>query len=133
MSHFTTVATKINNLQSLLKALEKLNLKYNHDEQGVEVRGYRGQKLNAEVSIDMGKYDIGVVKAEDGNYTLVADWWGIETTVGKFEKEIVEEISREYAYVRVIDACEEQGYQIAREDIQVAEDGSVQLVATKWG
>ena len=133
MSHFTTVATKINNLQSLLKALEKLNLKYTHDEQGVEVRGYRGQKLNAEVSIDMGKYDIGVVKAEDGNYTLVADWWGIETTVGKLEQEVVEEISREYAYVRVIDACEEQGYQIAREDIQVAQDGSVQLVATKWG
>ena len=135
MSHFTTVATKINNLTALYKALEKLGLRYTHAEAGVavEVRGYKGQKLSAEVSIDMGKYDIGVVKAEDGNYTLVADWWGIETTVGKLEQEVVEEINREYAYVRVIDACEEQGYQIAREDIQVAQDGSVQMVATKWG
>ena len=133
MSHFTTVATKINNLTALMEALKKMGLKYQHDEQGVEVRGYRGQKMKAEMSIDMGKYDIGVVKAEDGNYTLVADWWGIETTVGKFEKEVVEEISREYAYARVIQACEEQGYQIAKEDIQVAEDGTVKLMAAKWG
>ncbi len=133
MSHFTKVATKINNLTALLKALDKLNLKYTTAEQGVEVRGYKGQKISAEVSINMGKYDIGVVKAEDGNYTLVADWWGVETTVGKTEQEVVEEINKEYAYARVVQACEEQGYQIAREDIQQAEDGTVKLIATKWG
>ncbi len=133
MSHFTKVATKINNLTALFKALEKLNLKYTTAEQGVEVRGYKGQKITAEASINMGKYDIGVVKAEDGNYTLVADWWGVETTVGKTEQEVVEEINKEYAYARVVQACEEQGYQIQREDIQQAEDGSVSLVATKWG
>jgi hypothetical protein len=133
VSHFTKVATKINNLTALFKALEKLNLKYTTAEQGVEVRGYKGQKITAEASINMGKYDIGVVKAEDGNYTLVADWWGVETTVGKTEQEVVEEINKEYAYARVIQACEEQGYQIQREDIQQAEDGTVSLVATKWG
>ncbi len=133
MSHFTKVATKINNLTALLKALDKLNLKYTTAEQGVEVRGYKGQKISAEVSINMGKYDIGVVKAEDGNYTLVADWWGVETTVGKTEQEVVEEINKEYAYARVVQACEERGYQIAREDIQQAEDGTVKLIATKWG
>jgi hypothetical protein len=133
VSHFTKVATKINNLTALFKALEKLNLKYTTSEQGVEVRGYKGQKITAEASINMGKYDIGVVKAEDGNYTLVADWWGVETTVGKTEHEVVEEINREYAYARVIQACEDQGYQIQREDIQQAEDGTVSLVATKWG
>lgn len=134
MSHFTKVATKINNLTALKRALEKLNLKFlaAEENQSVQVRGYKGQKLAAEMSIDMGKYDIGVVKAEDGNYTLVADWWGVETTVGKTEQEVVEEINREYAYARVIQACEDQGYQIAREDIQQNEDGSVKLLATKW-
>ena len=132
MSHFTTVKTKINNLTALLKALDNLNLKYTHNEQGCEVRGYKGQKINAELSINMGKYDIGVVLAEDGNYQFVADWWGVETTVGKTEQEVVEEIQHEYAFVRVVQACEEQGYQIAREDVQTAEDGTVQLVATKW-
>ena len=57
MSHFTTVATKINNIACLLKALDKLKLKYTHSEQGVEVRGWRGQKSTAEASINMGRYD----------------------------------------------------------------------------
>ena len=74
-----------------------------------------------------------MVKAEDGTYGLVADWWGVETTKGLYEHEVLEQVNREYAYARVIQACEEQGYQIAREDISVAEDGTVQLVATKWG
>ena len=135
MSHFTTVKTKINNLTALKQALE--NLKYNctfaEENQQVVVRGYKGDTIHAVGKIDMGKYDIGVVAAEDGTYELVADWWGVETTAGKYEAEIVEEINREYAFVRVVQACEEQGYQIAREDIAVAEDGTVQLVATRWG
>ncbi|HEX2574608.1 MAG TPA: DUF1257 domain-containing protein [Polyangia bacterium] len=133
MSHFTKVATKINNLVALKRALEKLGWKYAAAEQGVEVRGYKGQKITAELSIDMGKYDVGVVRAADGNYTLVADWWGIETTRGKTEQEVVEELNKEYAYQRVVQACEEQGYQIQPEDIQQLEDGTVRLVASKWG
>ena len=135
MSHFTKVATKINNLVALRRALDKLGWKYQQAEEGqaVQVRGYKGQKLAAEMSIDLGKYDVGVVQAEDGNYTLVADWWGIETTRGVKEAEVVEELNKQYAYQRVVQACEEQGYQIQPGDIQQAEDGSVRLVATKWG
>ena len=135
MSHFTTVKTKINNLVALQQALENLKYKFTvaEENQNCVVRGYKGQTTQAVMSIDMGKYDIGVVLAEDGNYELVADWWGVETTAGKMEAEVVEEINREYAFVRVVQACEEQGYQIAKEDIQVGVDGSVQLVANKWG
>ena len=135
MSHFTTVKTKINNLTALKQALENLKYKFTVAEENQQcvVRGYKGDTIHASMSIDMGKYDIGVVQAADGTYELVADWWGVETTAGKFEQEVVEEINREYAYVRVMQACEEQGYQIAREDVNVAEDGSVQLVAVKWG
>ena len=131
MSHFTTVATKINDLTCLLKALDKLKLKYTHAEEGVSVRGWRGQTSLAEVCINMGRYDIGVVKNEDGTYGLQADWWGIETTVGKTEQEMVDELNREYAYQKVVIACENQGYQI--EDQQVAEDGTVKLSVSKWG
>jgi hypothetical protein len=83
MSHFTTVATRINDLVCLKRALDKLKLKYTQAEEGVQVRGWRGQTHLAEIAIDMGKYDIGVVKNEDGTYGLVADWWGVETTSGK--------------------------------------------------
>ena len=85
MSHFTTVKTKINNLVSLKQALENLKYKFTLAEEGhqVVVRGYKGDTIHAAMSIDMGKYDIGVVQAEDGTYEMVADWWGVETTAGK--------------------------------------------------
>ena len=100
-------------------------------EEGVVVRGWRGPTSLAEISINMGSYDIGVVKNEDGIYGLVADWWGVETTVGKNEQEVVDEINKEYADQQVVIACEEQGYRI--DEQAVAEDGTIKLSVSKWG
>jgi hypothetical protein len=133
MSHFTKVQTQINDLVALKKALDQLGWKYRvaENNQQVVVRGYKGQTTQAELCIDMGKYDIGVVKNEDGNYELVSDWWGIETTKGLTEQEIVKEINQKYAYQRVVAAVEEAGYTV--EANNVAADGTVKLNVTKWG
>src|SRR5204863_2396825 len=82
MSHFTKCALKMTNLAALKKALADLNLKFTEaeEQQLVQVRGYRGDKLQAKISIDMGRYDIGVVENAEGTYDIVADWWGVETT-----------------------------------------------------
>src|SRR5437588_12536827 len=109
MSHFTKVATKINDLIALRKALDQLGWKYRTAEGGVEVRGYRGQTASAEIAIDMGKYDVGVVKQSDGTYALEADWWGVETTRGITEAEVVKEVNAKYAYQRVVAAVEAEG------------------------
>src|SRR5215471_3545842 len=100
MSHFTKCDLKITNLVALKRALADLGYVFTEatNEQGVEVRGYKGAKLTAEVSIDMG------------NYEIVVDWWGVETTRGVTETEFVEELNQKYAYQRVVIACEEQGY-----------------------
>ena len=131
MSHFTKVATKINDLVALKKALEQLGWKYRADAAGVEVRGWRGQTSRAEIAIDMGKYDVGVVKQDDGTYALEADWWGVETTRGLKEEEVVKELNAKYAYQRVVAAVEEQGYTIDENAVQA--DGSVKLTVSKWG
>jgi hypothetical protein len=133
MSHFTKVETKINDLVSLKKALEQLGWQYTHDEtgQGVTVRGYRGQTTRAELVINMGRYDIGVVKTESGNYELVADWWGVETTKGLTEQEVVKELNAKYAYQRVVAAVEEAGYTIDQNSVTA--DGTVKLNVSKWG
>jgi hypothetical protein len=132
MSHFTKCDLKITNLIALKRALDDLGYKYNEaqGEVGVEVRGYKGQKLTGELSIDMGKYDVGVVKQADGTYEMVADWWGIETTKGVYEKEFVEEVNQKYAYQRVVIACEEQGYTL--EETKNEENGSIALTMKKW-
>jgi hypothetical protein len=132
MSHFTKCDLKITNLLALKRALDQLGHKYTEAtaEAGVEVRGYKGQKLTGELSIDMGKYDIGVIKQADGTYEMVADWWGIETTKMVTEKEFVEEVNQKYAYQRVVMACEEQGYTL--EEQKDEESGTISLSMKKW-
>jgi hypothetical protein len=132
MSHFTKCEMKMTNLAALKKALEDLKLSYQADEagQGVVVRGYRGDTLKAAMSIDMGKYDIGVVENQDGTYDLTADWWGVETTKGVSEAEFKDQLSQKYQYHNVKMACEEKGYSVEEELNE--EDGSIRLVVRKW-
>jgi uncharacterized protein YajQ (UPF0234 family) len=132
MSHFTKCALKLTNLTALKKALADMALVVNVAEQGesVTVRGYRGDKLQAAISIDMGRYDIGVVDSQDGSYDLVADWWGVETTKGVTEAEFKNQLSQRYQYHNVKQACEEKGYAVEEEVDE--EDGSIRLVVRKW-
>jgi hypothetical protein len=132
MSHFTKCALKMTNLQAIKKALEDMKLKVNYAEQGqqVTVRGYRGDKIQAAMSIDMGRYDIGVLENQDGTYEITADWWGVETTKGVSEEEFKNTLSQKYQYHNVKQACEEKGYSVEEEVNE--EDGSIRLVVRKW-
>jgi len=132
MSHFTKCALKMTNLQAIKKALEdmKLNVKYAEQGQQVMVRGYRGDKIQAAMSIDMGRYDIGVLENQDGTYEITADWWGVETTKGVSEDEFKHQLSQKYQYHNVKQACEEKGYAVEEEVNE--EDGSIRLVVRKW-
>jgi len=132
MSHFTKCEMKMTNLAALKKALEDLQLSFQTEDagQGVVVRGYRGDTLRAAMSIDMGKYDIGVIANADGTYDLTADWWGVETTKGVSEAEFKDLLSQKYQYHNVKMACEEKGYAVEEEVNE--EDGSIRLVVRKW-
>jgi hypothetical protein len=132
MSHFTKCDLKMTNVEALKKALVdmELNVVEAAEGQSVMVRGYRGQTLEASLKIDMGTYDIGVVKNDDGTLDLVADWWGVETTKGVSEEELKTRLKQRYAYHNVLMACEAKGYSVEEEVNQ--EDGSIQLVVRKW-
>ena len=133
MSHFTQVETKINDLVALKAALAELGLAFEEatENQLVKVRGWKGSTLTAEARIKASKsYDIGLQLTEEGTYKLVADWWGIETTRGVKEEEVVKELNAKYAYQRVVAAVEEQGYTIDTNAVQ--KDGTVKLTVSKW-
>jgi uncharacterized protein YajQ (UPF0234 family) len=133
MSHFTKCALKMTNLAAIKKALEDMQLAFTEAEQGqqVTVRGYRGDKLQAAISVDMGRYDVGVVDNQDGTFDITADWWGVETTKGVSEEEFKNQLSQRYQYHNVKQACEDKGYAVEEEVNE--EDGSIRLVVRKWG
>ncbi len=130
MSHFSKVKTKIKNLVSLKAALKDLNYEFTEAEQGVEVRGYLGQKTKADLSIKASRsYDIGVVQTTEG-YEFVADWWGIETTRGVTQEEFVKTVTQRYAYHQVLSEVARMGYTIETDEVK--EDKTISITVRKW-
>jgi hypothetical protein len=75
MSHFTEIKTSLKNLELIKKALESLNLSYEHSEDLLAVRGFYGDKIPAQFKISTGtEYDLGLRLTETGGYEFVADF-----------------------------------------------------------
>jgi hypothetical protein len=130
MSHFTTVETKIKDVVCLKAALKDLGYAFSEGAQGVEVKGYLGEKDIAELSIHASKtYDVGV-KATETGYQFVADWWGVETTRGVTQEEFVKKVTQRYAYHKVLSEVAKQGYTI--ETNEVTSDQTISLTVRKW-
>jgi hypothetical protein len=133
VSHFTTVQTKIRDLVCLKAALADLNLAFTEAEAGqqVVVRGYQGQTQDAQMSIRASKtYDVGVVVTEQG-VELVADWWGVETTLGQTQEEFTRLVTQRYAYHKVKKEVEARGYKLDMvEEEQAAQTITVKV--SKW-
>ncbi|MCB9535892.1 MAG: DUF1257 domain-containing protein [Myxococcales bacterium] len=130
MSHFTTVQTKIKDLVALKAALKDLGFAFSESTQGVEVKGYLGQKEKADISIHASKtYDVGVKQTADG-YEFVADWWGVETTRGLTQEAFVKQVTQRYAYHKVMSEVAKQGYTI--ESDEVSADQSISITVRKW-
>lgn len=130
MSHFTNVETKIKNLVLLKAALKDLGYEFVEAEQGVEVRGYLGQKVMADLSVKVSKtYDVGVQQTANG-YVFVADWWGVETTRGITQEAFVKQVTQRYAYHVVKSEIVRQGYAIEEDEVQ--ENQTISLTVRKW-
>jgi hypothetical protein len=130
MSHFTTVETKIKDLVCLKAALKDLGYAFSEAEQGVEVKGYLGEKTVAELSIHASKtYDVGVQATASG-YQFVADWWGVETTRGVTQEEFMKKVTQRYAYHKVLSEVAAQGYTIETNDVNA--DSTISITVRKW-
>ena len=70
MSHFTTIKVQIKNSEVLANVLTDLGHKFEHNTQ---VRGYQGDRTNAEYVIrQKNGYDLGFRKDGDDNYRATA-------------------------------------------------------------
>lgn len=126
MSHFSQIKTQIKDLTSLQSALTDLGIDWKAGPQ--QVRGYRGQTRQAEVSIEQGNgYDIGF-SWNGGEYELVADlqYWQQPLTVEGF----LNRVTQRYAYHTVVKETTRQGFQLAEQ--QQNQDGSIRLVLQRW-
>lgn len=128
MSHFTTVKTKITDLEALKAALTDLG--YAVVEGGATVRGWRNSAQTADLAARLGAFDIGFRQAADGTYEAVADWWGVKTYDGVSQQDFMRRVTQRYAYHKVVGEASRHGYSVVEEQSQ--EDQSIRLVVRRW-
>ncbi|MBW4499287.1 MAG: DUF1257 domain-containing protein [Scytonema hyalinum WJT4-NPBG1] len=126
MSHFSQIKTQIRNIDSLKDALTELGIDWKQGPR--EVRGYRGQTHNAEVTIEQENgYDIGF-RWTGKEYELVADlqYWQQDLSVEGF----LRRVTQRYAYQTVVKETARAGFQVTEQ--QKNEDGSIRLLVQRW-
>ncbi len=73
MSHWFSVKTKFNSIDSIKKAATQLGYMVTHNRM---CRGYAGMETPCDLVMKLpGEYDVGFKKQEDGTYEIVADFW----------------------------------------------------------
>ena len=128
MSHFSTVKTQLRKKEFLKQAL--LDLGYVPNEGENLVRGYRGQTVKAEMTVEMSKgADIGFRWNQGSkSYELVTDLdiWKQTIPVERF----LAQVTQRYALNTVLDSTAQEGFQISEQKENL--DGSIELVVTRW-
>lgn len=119
MSHFTNVKTKIKNQICLVKALEAMGyaVELAEEHQKVHVRGYQGQKMEADLKVKVSKtYDIGFRLTADGTYEIVGESDMLEYSTGWSLEEFTKKVTRGYAYQTVKQEIEKKGWTLEQEE-----------------
>ncbi|BAZ85098.1 DUF1257 domain-containing protein [Dolichospermum compactum] len=123
MSHFTTIKVQIKQGEVLLDVLQELGYQV---EQNTNVRGYMGDKTNAEYVIKQSNgYDLGFRKNGE-SYELVADFWGAKIN----QQEFINNISQKYAHKTLMETIQTEGFNVEEEEVLA--DGTVRVLVGRW-
>lgn len=117
MSHFTTVKTRMTDLDCLESALSYLG--FQHERGPCAVKDYEGAQIQVELAVRGDNYDIGF-RLNEEEYEIVADWWSAKHYGGLEEKQTVEKIRQRYAYEKIMkekQRLREKGFVLSREEI----------------
>lgn len=130
MSHFVKIRTQLREREHLVQALRDLHHQY-REGTNLVVRGYAGNREQAEVVVDTGSaYDIGFRRTGQ-EYEVVADWWGVEGHTPIRQGAFIQQINRQYAYHLIHEQAREQNLVVETEE--TLENGDVVLVLSERG
>jgi len=121
MSHFTKIRTRLVDEATLRAALKRLG--FNAVDARNGVKGWMGGSAQADFKITPGPsdYEIGFVK-DAGRYSIVADWWGINSTS---KAKFTANVTQAYGLEGTVATLAEQGFELGEEVTE--EDGTVRL------
>lgn len=131
MSHFTSVRTRIMDLECLELSLKELDFEVIHK---ARMRGWQNQQKEVTLVARFKNscpYDIGFVhNPKTQTYDVEADWWAIGQHLGLKKKFLVNQINQRYAYQKVLKEVQKRGFIIAQQKQDA--DQSIRLLVRKW-
>lgn len=135
MSHISKIDTKITDVLFLRKALNTLGMTLVEASVGTKlvVKGYGKDELIEECDFEIKtgcQYGIGIRKLEN-KLEVVADWWAIETFTGQKQEDLMNRITKQYAYETVMDKVRGMGYSVVSEDQDLKEN--LRITVRRWG
>ena len=126
MSHFSTIKTKLKNRKALLHALMLMGHGVDVNQTLENPAGHEHEQVDVQISI--GK-DIGFRWNETtSSYELVTDLqtWNEPIPVKRF----LDKVSQCYAVECINQTSQEEGFEVLSQEVK--NDGSVEMVLTKW-
>ena len=134
MSHISKIDTKIKDLTQLKNALKALEMEYVEAEEGttLTLQGYGKNEIIEDCIMEIktgSSYSIGIRRHEKG-YEIAADWWAIETFTGQKQEDILNRITRQYAYETIMDKVRGMGYSVIQEEQDAKEN--VRITVRRW-
>jgi hypothetical protein len=131
MSHFTSVQTRILDVECLELSLNQLDYKVIHK---ARMRGWQSQRKEVTLVAQFKNacpYDIGFTQEpETGALNIEADWWAIQEHLGLKDEFLINQINQRYAYNKVLKEVKQRGFVIAQE--KQDSDQSIRLLVRKW-
>lgn len=86
MSHLVKMSSaNIVDPEAFIKACAELGL--TEVRRNVEIMSYYKETILADVAIRCGTYDLALVKNQSGKYDVVADWYGVASTLQSMGKD----------------------------------------------
>jgi hypothetical protein len=134
VSHIAKIDTKIKDLFYLKKALKSLAIQFTeaHEGETLTLKGYGKNEVIADCLMEIktgSSYSIGIRQKEKG-YEVAADWWAIETFTGQKQEDILNKITRQYAYETIMDKIKGMGYSVVQEEQDAKEN--VRISVRRW-
>lgn len=128
MSHFAQYDCKVSRLDFVKSALEEMG--YGYKENVIISTSYgEDMKVTLGVARDGKLLPIGFTRNEEDNeLELTADWWNL----GIEQKEFTDTLSQLHDKYTVLEACEENNWEVEEEDITVNKKGEIEIIATQF-
>jgi hypothetical protein len=134
MSHFSkNTKVFVTDTKAFVEACQELDIRGKVTEKEHQIKMFDGTMHKVALSVNCGKFDIGLEKEEEGRYSIVGDWWGIRQGLPQSfqrmgDEEIQNTILKHTTKNTIKDKYEAEGF-----DYSVVEDkaGAMQITLTR--